>query len=83
MIMIIEEPEKKEERCYMLTAGMCSADIDRITCGSSCPFYKTEEEQRMAEEKIVKRFREINWYGTYRSCINGEILYRNVGKGKH
>lgn len=72
------EPDDIE--CFMLTRdGNCKGMICQSVCGPDCPFRKTWKEQRAIEKKIVDRFKEANYIGTYRSCIDNSILYKNDG----
>ena len=75
----MEEKTFGKDDCYMFMHNFqpCSGAIKMSVCGFDCPFRKTEEEQRAIEEKIVKRFLNIGYAGTYRSCIDNKVLYEN------
>ena len=70
-----------KDDCYMYMKGFqpCSGSINMSVCGFNCPFRKTEEEQREIEKKIVKRFADLGYVGTYRSCIDNKVLYQSNG----
>lgn len=75
--------EMNKDICFMFNEREgCTGRINMNICGEACPFRKTEEEQMRAEKKIVARFNKINYIGTYKSRIDGQILYANDGVKK-
>lgn len=67
--------------CFMLTKkGTCNGMIRQSICGPDCPFRKTFDEQLAIEKKIVRRFEEIGYIGTYRSRLTKAILYKSDGR---
>ena len=68
--------------CFMYKNGTLDCGIEPASCGMNCPFRKTEAKQKAIENKIVKRFKKINYAGKYRSCITGEVLYDGFSEFK-
>lgn len=54
-------------RCYA---------IKETECGPSCPFYRTEEEERDQEIYCIKRLQYIGYTGNYVTKMFGTISFR-------
>lgn len=75
--------EMNKDICFMFDEMKgCTGSIHMSVCGPNCPFRKTKEQQMRAEKKIVKRFYNMDYIGSYKSCIDGTLLYKNDGKEK-
>ena len=71
----------EEFECYMFNYdGNCKGSIRPSVCGLKCPFRKTLTEQIEQEKKVAKHLYDINYVGTYRSCVDNHILYSSDGK---
>lgn len=52
----------------------CSA-IQNTTCGSSCPFYRTEQEEREQELYCIKRLQSVGYTGVFVAKLFGTISF--------